>query len=143
MTIPITSDGSSWEGVGDAALNRLHDPSEIAELLAAFEAETADEVFSANAWRIRRNAESAGNELKALLPFLHGGGWPGGIREERPITAPVLVIVAEQDQYMRGVDELLRWLAHADVLRVSSDHHTILDQEAVRVRVIAFLGRAH
>lgn len=65
-----------------------------------------------NAQRICRNAELAGNELQALILFLQSGSWPGGIAEERPVTAPVLV-VAEQDQYMAGVDALLRWLAHA------------------------------
>jgi pimeloyl-ACP methyl ester carboxylesterase len=129
-------------GVGDAALNRLHDPHEIAELTAAFKAEAADAVSSANARRIRRNAELAGNELEALVPFLGSGGWPGGIGDERPVTAPLLVIVAEQDQYMRRVDGLLRWLAHAEVVRVPRDHHTVLDDEIVRARMLDFLGAA-
>ena len=128
-------------GVGDAALNRLHDPQAIAELDAAFEAESAAEVASPNAQRIRRNAELAGNELQALVPFLQSGGWPGGIAEERPVTAPLLVIVAEQDQYMSGVDALLRWLPHADVMRVARDHHTVLYTEVVQERVVTFLRK--
>jgi pimeloyl-ACP methyl ester carboxylesterase len=129
-------------GVGDAALNRLHDPNEIAALIAAFEADSIADVESANAQRIRRNAERAGNELKALVPFLHTGGWPGGIAEERPVTAPVLLLVAEHDQYMADVDALLRWLPHAELVRVRRDHHTLLDDESVQARVGAFLTRS-
>jgi pimeloyl-ACP methyl ester carboxylesterase len=65
-------------GVGDAALNALHAPLEIASLADAFSGMDAD----GDAARIRRNAEVAGNDLRALLPFLQNGGWPGGLSGE-------------------------------------------------------------
>src|SRR6266545_1406140 len=62
-------------GVGDAALSRLHDPRQIAEIRAAFEAGSPGEIASPAAQAIRRSAETGGNDLKALAPFLRNGGW--------------------------------------------------------------------
>lgn len=127
-------------GVGDAALNRLHDARQIADIIAAFEADITDEVSSPEARRIRRGAEAAGNDLSTLTPFLRDGGWPGGLAAERAIAGPLLVIAAADDQYMGEVDELLRWLAHAQVERVRGrDHYTVLDDERVHARVLDFL----
>lgn len=127
--------------VGDAALNRLDDPREIAAIHEAFEADSADAVALPTAHAIRRAAERGGNDLKALTPFLRNGGWPGGLDAERPVTAPVLVVVADEDQYMGEVIELLRWLGHAQFVCASGcDHYTVLDDAAVRRAVLDFLG---
>jgi pimeloyl-ACP methyl ester carboxylesterase len=127
-------------GVGDAAVNRLHDRRQIAEILAAFEAESAAAVISPTAQAIRRSAEAAGNDPKALAPFLRCGGWPGGLVEQRPVTAPVLLVVADEDQYMAEVDELVRWLPHAHVERLARrDHYSVLDDERLRTTVLRFL----
>lgn len=120
-------------GVGDAAINALHDPAEVAAIASAFE-------DGGGSTRIRRVAEAAGNDLHALVPFLRGGGWPGGLAELCPPAAPLLLIVAEHDQYMRATGELRRRLPQAEVLDVSGrDHHDVLDDDAVRSRVLAFL----
>jgi pimeloyl-ACP methyl ester carboxylesterase len=121
-------------GIGDSALNELHDPKEIEELIAAFEAD-------AGAHPLRRNAELAGNDPAALLPYLRHGGWPGGLAETGPIEAPVMVLVAEHDEYMRGTQALLTWLGHATVLGVEGrGHHDVLDDEGVKEHVLAFLA---
>ena len=127
-------------GVGDAAINARHDPAEIAEIARAFEASTVEDVASPLGRRLRKNAELAGNDLRALLPFLRTGGWPGGLGALRPVAAPLLLVVAGEDQYMAGVDALLRWLSHAEVVGAPGrDHHTVLSDPTVRERVVAFL----
>ncbi|MDQ3380417.1 MAG: alpha/beta fold hydrolase [Actinomycetota bacterium] len=71
-------------GIGDAAINELHDPNQIATIAAAFAAESSDEVSDRVARRIRQNAELGGRDLSALLPFLQGDGWPGGLDRLAP-----------------------------------------------------------
>ena len=89
---------------------------------------------------MHRVAAAAGNDPRALVPFLRRGGWPGGLAELRPPPAPLLLIVAENDQYMRSTRELRRLLPHAEVLDVRDrDHHDVLDDDAVRARVVEFL----
>jgi pimeloyl-ACP methyl ester carboxylesterase len=128
-------------GVGDAAVNALHDPRRIAGIAAAFESDSVTDRASPLGRRLRRNAELAGNDLDALLPFLRCGGWPGGLEHLRPVAAPVLLIVAEQDQYMAGVDEILRWLPDVEVVRAAGrDHHGVLADPTVHARVLDFVG---
>jgi pimeloyl-ACP methyl ester carboxylesterase len=127
-------------GVGDAAINRLHDPEHVSEIAAAFERAPDEAPRMPTAERIRRGAEAAGNDPAALAPFLHTGGWPGGLDAQRELTAPVLIIAAANDQYMATIDELVRWLPHAEVQRVPNvDHYTLLDADAVREGVLRFL----
>ena len=127
-------------GVGDAALNRLHDPRQIADVLAAFEAEAPSATAPPVARAIRRSAELGGGDAAALAPFLRNGGWPGGIGVERAVRVPALIVVAASDQYMPQVDELLRLVPHAQVERVAEgDHYTVLDDESVRAAVVRFL----
>jgi non-heme chloroperoxidase len=129
-------------GIGDPALNRLHDPREIGELITAFEAESADQVIAPNAKRIRRNADLAGNQPEALLPYLRHGGWPGGLADTRPTDTPVLLIVAKRDEYMAGTDALRAWLppAATAVEAEGRTHHDVLDDESVKQAVVAFLA---
>jgi pimeloyl-ACP methyl ester carboxylesterase len=127
-------------GVGDNALNQHHDPSEIETVVRAFEAEKVDLIESPQAHRLRRNADLAGHDARALLPYLRHGGWPGGLSETRPIQIPVLLIVATGDQYMRETRALRTWLDHATVIEVAGrDHHDVLDDERVKRTVVAFL----
>lgn len=88
-----------------------------------------------------RSAKAANNDLVALLPFFRNSGWPGGPEEEQPVTAPVLLVVADDDQYMVKVDELLRWLSHAEVQHVRAHHYAVLDDETVRAGVLRFPAR--
>jgi non-heme chloroperoxidase len=128
-------------GVGDAALNELHDPSDIDVLLAAFEEPAAD--LSERLRGIRRNAEAAGNDLSALAPFFRNGGWPGGLAAVAPLRMPALVFVAEHDQYMQPAGELIHRLAPTQTVLVPGRHHhdVLLDDE-VRMRVVDFLRRS-
>lgn len=121
-------------GVGDAAIDRLHDPAEVAAIAAAFAGR------GPGAARMRRVAENAGNDARALLPFLRGGGWPGGLAELRPPAAPLLLVLAANDQYMRETGALRDLLPDAEVhVAAGRDHHDVLLDEAVRARVVAFL----
>ena len=127
-------------GIGDAAINDRHDPSAIAELAEVF-ADSADLPADTSAARIRRNAELAGNDLRALLPFLQQGGWPGGLRELSPVHAPALVIVAGGDEYMSDADALLAWLTPTKVVRLANKgHYEVLGDETVKREVAAFLA---
>ena len=127
-------------GVGDAALDALHDPDDVARLVTAFEAPALDDVPPGPARAIRRNAELAGADLRALVPFLRNGGWPGGIAERGAISSPVLVVVAGRDEYMAETGELLRWLGHAQTLVAPErGHHDVLGDPAVQAGVVRFL----
>jgi pimeloyl-ACP methyl ester carboxylesterase len=125
-------------GMGDSALNELHDPREIGELVSAFSSPT--ESTSANAARIRRNAEAAGNDLRALLPFLRQGGWPGGLAHVTPLDVPSLLVIAEADEYMGPTGALVDRLAPTRTLVVEGrGHHDVLADETVKSAVVAFL----
>jgi pimeloyl-ACP methyl ester carboxylesterase len=128
-------------GVGDAAINDLHDPAEIAEIATVFAADPSDVPAGTPAARIRRNAQLAGNDLRALLPFLRQDGWPGGLRGLSPVRAPTLVTIAEGDEYMADADALLAWLSPGKVIRLrGKSHYEVLQDEAVRREVAAFLA---
>jgi pimeloyl-ACP methyl ester carboxylesterase len=128
-------------GIGDAAVNGLHDPRAVARIAAAFEAGGGGGLDPAGE-RIRRNAELAGNDPRGLLPYLHGSGWPGGLDELSAIPAPVLLFVAEHDQYMTETAAIRRWLDHAEVVTLPGDHHAILGNSELVARVIRFLSGA-
>lgn len=130
-------------GVGDAAIDDLHDPHEIAAIADAFADPTTAVPTESQAYRLRRNAIGAGNDLAALLPFLQTGGWPGGLRAVSPLKMPGLVIVAERDEYMEKAHALLSGLRPTQVLRLprKGHHHVIADDDVQRA-VIAFLRAA-
>ena len=128
-------------GIGDAAINDLHDASDIAELATVFAADPADAPAGTSAARIRKNAELAGNDPRALVPFLEQGGWPGGLRELSPVAAPTLVAVADDDEYMPGARALLERLAPTKVVRLrGKSHYELLLDETVKREVVAFLS---
>jgi pimeloyl-ACP methyl ester carboxylesterase len=107
-------------GVGDAAIH----PAEVA----------FDE-------RMRRNAEAAGNDVQALLPYLRHGRWPGSPTRVRRLPVPALVIVAEADEYMSPAEELLARLQPSKVLRLPDcGHHQVLPNDDVKRAVAEFLG---
>lgn len=127
-------------GVGDAGINGLHDPDEIGELAAAFGGATEPRE-GGMASRIRRNAELARNDARALLPFLQQGGWPAGLTDVSRLEVPSLVIVAEADEYMPRAGTLLAALAPEEVVRVPGlGHHQFMDDAAVRQEAIRFLA---
>jgi pimeloyl-ACP methyl ester carboxylesterase len=127
-------------GVGDAGINGLHDSEEIAELADAFSGATEPRDGS-TANRIRRNAELAGNDARALLPFLRQGGWPAGLTDVSPLDVPALVIVAEADEYMPRAETLLAALAPTEVVRVPGfGHHQFMGDASVRQEAIRFLA---
>jgi pimeloyl-ACP methyl ester carboxylesterase len=126
-------------GVGDAGIDGLHDPDEIRELADAF-ANLAEPREGSIARRIRRNAELAGNDLRALLPFLQQGGWPAGLTDISPLTVPTLVIVAEADEYMPRTETLLASLAPTKVIRLPGlGHHQVMGDTSVRQEAVRFL----
>jgi pimeloyl-ACP methyl ester carboxylesterase len=128
-------------GVGDAAINELHDPSQIAALAAAFAAPTDEAIEGKQLAGLRRNAVAAGNELAALLPFLKNGGWPGGLDAIGPVAVPTLVYLASDDQYMQPADILVKRLAPERVLLVADrHHHDVQTDVTVRREVVSFLS---
>ena len=129
-------------GVGDAALDRLADRAELAAIADALDPELGETVASPQALRLRENALRSGNDLRALAAFMRNGrGWPGGVRDLGPIAAPVLLVVAEDDQYMRGHRELVARVQPVEVLELTGrDHHTALREPAFRKAVLEFFG---
>lgn len=127
-------------GVGDAGINGLHDPEQIAELTAAF-AGAAGPREDHIASRIRRNAELAGNDVRALLPFLQQGGWPAGLTDASPLNVPALVIVAEADEYMPRAETLLAALAPTKVVRLPGlGHHQFMGDASLTQEAVCFLA---
>jgi pimeloyl-ACP methyl ester carboxylesterase len=95
-------------GIGDKAIRGLHDAGEISEIAAALKEGAEKTGAGPLARRIRRNAERGGNDAAALAAFFERGGWPGDLTTVGHITAPVLVVLAERDEFMPTADELLR-----------------------------------
>lgn len=127
-------------GVGDAGINGLHDPDEIRELADAF-SEAAEPREGSIAARVRRNAEVAGNDLRALLPFLQQSGWPAGLDDVSTLTVPALAIVAEADEYMPRTETLLASLTPTHVLRLPGlGHHHVMGSASVKQEAARFLG---
>lgn len=130
-------------GVGDAAIDDLHDPAEVTAIAEAFSSPNAAPPADSSAARLRRYAEGAGNDLRALLPFLQNGGWPGGLRSVARLTVPCLVIAADADEYMRETDALLAVLRPTRILRLQGKgHHEVVDDDAVKQSAVAFLRPA-
>jgi pimeloyl-ACP methyl ester carboxylesterase len=95
-------------GIGDKAIRGLHDADEIRRIQRGL-TESANKAGTDDlARRIRRNAERAGNDVAALAAFFERGGWPGDLTSIGDVAAPVLVVLAERDEFMPSADELLR-----------------------------------
>jgi pimeloyl-ACP methyl ester carboxylesterase len=131
-------------GVGDAALNRLADPAELAAIADPLDPATDVDVLSPQARRLRENALRAGSDLRALAACMRNGrGWPGGLDELPPIAVPVLLVVAEHDQYMRGHRVLLGGIPNAEAAEIPGrDHHTVVPDPRFKRAVLAFLTRS-
>lgn len=95
-------------GIGDKAIRGLHDADEISRIERGLEEGAEETGTDALARRIRRNAERAGNDVAALSAFFERGGWPGDLTSIGHVAAPVLVVLAERDEFMPTADELLR-----------------------------------
>jgi pimeloyl-ACP methyl ester carboxylesterase len=95
-------------GIGDKAIRGLHDADEISEIQRGLKERAETTGTDDLAGRIRRNAERAGNDAAALAAFFERGGWPGDLTSIGHVAAPVLVVLAERDEFMPTADELLR-----------------------------------
>jgi pimeloyl-ACP methyl ester carboxylesterase len=95
-------------GIGDKAIRGLHDADEISRIERGLKEGAGKTGTDALAQRIRRNAERAGNDVAALAAFFQRGGWPGDLTSIGHVAAPVLVVLAERDEFMPTADELLR-----------------------------------
>jgi pimeloyl-ACP methyl ester carboxylesterase len=97
-------------GIGDKAIRGRHDAAEIRELERGLKVGADDAEANAVVRRIRRNAARPGNDPRALATFFERGGWPGDLASIGAVAAPVLVVLAERDEFMPGADELVRTL---------------------------------
>jgi pimeloyl-ACP methyl ester carboxylesterase len=95
-------------GIGDKAIRGLHDEDEISRIERGLKEGAENTGTDDLAGRIRRNAQRSGNDVAALAAFFERGGWPGDLTSIGPVTAPVLVVLAERDEFMPRADELLR-----------------------------------
>jgi pimeloyl-ACP methyl ester carboxylesterase len=97
-------------GIGDKAIRGRHDAAEIREIERGLKVEAGGADANSLVGRIRRNAERAGNDRRALATFFERGGWPGDLVNVGKVAAPVLVVLAEHDEFMPTADELVRKL---------------------------------
>ena len=95
-------------GIGDKAIRGLHDAVEIREIEAALKGRAGNTRTGELARRIRLNAERAGNDPAALAAFFERGGWPGDLTSVGHVAAPVLAVLAGDDEFMPTADELVR-----------------------------------
>jgi pimeloyl-ACP methyl ester carboxylesterase len=127
-------------GSGDAGINELHDPVPVDAIAKEFENPSREPADGNMAARIRRNAEAAGNDLRALLPFLQNGGWPAGLHCTKRLSMPSLVIVADTDEYMPTADAFLAALEPSEIVVLHGmGHHDVLPNYDVKQKVVAFL----
>jgi pimeloyl-ACP methyl ester carboxylesterase len=127
-------------GIGDAAIQGVHDPDDVAEIAEALAAEDPAQVRSPLGQRIRAAAERGGNDLQALAAMARRGGWPGDLVDPTPVNLPVLLGVAGRDDYMRGTERLLELLPRAEVVTVpDATHTTILSDDRFKQAALRFL----
>ena len=120
-------------GIGDKAIRGLHDPDEIYEVAGALRAGSVASEFGR---KFRARAELRDNDVAALAAFLDRGGWPGDLVNPRPVVAPVLLVVAERDEYMAATDALVALLPRGTRATVNDDHVGVVrSREARRIAV--------
>lgn len=127
-------------GIGDAAIRGLHDPGLVRALVDALRAPDVSCVPPGPARDVRVFADAAPNDLEALASLAERGGWPGDLERPVPVEAPTLLVVAGEDQFMRGHERLLELLTNAQVLELPGLTHGEIVRDAVaRERILAFL----
>jgi pimeloyl-ACP methyl ester carboxylesterase len=128
-------------GIGDAAIRGLHDQELVGALVDALRKPDAALVPPGPAREVRVFADAAPNDLHALAALPARGGWPGDLEDPVPVEAPVLLVIAREDQFMRGHARLLELLPNAEVLELSQvTHGGIVRDAGARERVLQFLG---
>ena len=121
-------------GIGDKAIRGLHDAEEISQIERGLKEGAENTGTDDLARRIRRNAERAGNDTAALAAFFERGGWPGDLTSIGHVTARVLVVLAEQDEFMPTADELVRGIpAHVTTLEDCAHAAAVRDPRFVEL----------
>jgi pimeloyl-ACP methyl ester carboxylesterase len=128
-------------GIGDKAIRGRHDAAEIRQIGRGLKADADDADTNSLGGRIRRNAERAGNDRRALATFFERGGWPGDLVSVGEVAAPVLVVLAEHDEFMPTADELVRRL-RARVCTLECGHAAAVRDPRFVELALSFI-RAH
>lgn len=127
-------------GVGDAAIRGQHDPQQLAEI--AFALTTDDPHTKATPFgrHFRTLVDVPGNDLRALAALMRGPGWPGYVEIKQAPAVPVLIVKAEQDEYMPSVEKLMKALPQAQLQIIpATNHFTVIRDEFCKEVVLRFL----
>ena len=127
-------------GVGDAAIRGLHDPQQLVEI--AFALTTDDPYAKATplGQYFRTLVDVPGNDLRALAALVQGPGWPGYFELKQAPPVPVLIVKAEQDEYMPAVEQLMRAMPQAQLEIIpGTDHLTVIRDQRCKELVVRFL----
>ena len=126
-------------GVGDAAIKGRHNPKQLAEITLALTVENPDREATVFGRQFRNLVDVPGNDLQALAALMDGPGWPGYVEGKRPITAPVLIVQAEHDEYMPEVQHLIAMMPRARLTILSgADHLTVIRDQRCQKEVLSF-----
>ncbi|MFM7322081.1 MAG: alpha/beta fold hydrolase [Armatimonadota bacterium] len=131
-------------GIGDKVLPASPPPPEPGWIAAAMR--PAEEPGDAPpiARRFRMFAQRGGNDLQALAAMMDGGGWPGRIDIPGPVRCNVLLVLAENDEFMPRTDALRATLPGARTLVVPGTDHIGLSGDPRFLEAgLGFLNEVH
>ncbi len=127
-------------GVGDAAIRGQHDPNQLAELAFALTTDDPQANATSLGQRFRTLVDVPGNDLRALAGLMRGPGWPGYVDLKQAPAVPVLIVKAEQDAYMPGVEQLMKALPQAQLQIIPATNHlTVIRDQRCKELVASFL----
>jgi len=130
-------------GIGDKILPSVPPPPEPAWIAEAMRHSDPAADAPPVARRFRLFAERGGNDLQALAAMMSGPGWPGRIDHPGPVTCPVLLVLAESDEFMPSSARLREHLPGARVEVVPGTDHIGLSGDPRFLALAAdFLGPA-
>jgi pimeloyl-ACP methyl ester carboxylesterase len=127
-------------GVGDAAIRGQHDPRQLEEIAFALTTDDPYAKVTPLGQYFRTLVDVPGNDLRALAALMRGPGWPGYVELKQAPAVPVLIVKAEQDEYMPDVEQLMKAMPQAQLLIIPATNHlTVIRDKRCKEIVIQFL----
>ena len=127
-------------GVGDAAIRGQHSPQQLAEIAFALTTDDPHAKATPLGQYFRTLVDVSGNDLRALAALMRGPGWPGYVELKQAPAAPVLIVKAEQDEYMPDVEKLMQALPQAQLQIIPGTNHlTVIRDPRCKELVLQFL----
>jgi len=113
-------------GVGDKIIDTYPPPMEPMWIADALSTSRPDLISSSVGRTFRAFAERGQNDLDALAAMMRTGGWPGRIVENRALTVPTQLILAERDAFMPTSSHLINAIKPQAVNVIEGTDHLSL-----------------